>query len=95
MWLCVACCCRQLVLEDLTAGLALLVERPFSVGDCISVGGGPSASVLSVGVKSTVLRTSGGDVLVVGNKDLASGRITKYPPLADRQGRKEARPPDP
>jgi small-conductance mechanosensitive channel len=72
------------VLEDLTAGLTLLLDRPFHVGDCISVGGGPSGSVVHVGIKSTELQCANGDRLVVCNKDVANAKINKFLPTADR-----------
>ena len=73
----------QTVLQDVSAGLALLVDRPFELGDFVSTGGF-KGTVTNIGLKSTTLQALSGEVLKAANKEIGGGRVTKYPPTCDR-----------
>lgn len=59
----------QNVLGDLFASMAIGLDKPFKVGDSIAFGT-DSGTVERVGVKSTRLRATGGELLVVSNSNL-------------------------
>ncbi len=64
----------QDITRSLLAGLYLLVERPFEVGDTIEVGG-QSGIVEDVGIRATTLRCENGDRAIIPNMMLFTGTI--------------------
>jgi small-conductance mechanosensitive channel len=65
----------QDTLGSLMSGIALLFERPFSIGDWIKVGG-DEGEVIEINWRSVHLRTRDRDLLVVPNSILAKATIT-------------------
>jgi small-conductance mechanosensitive channel len=55
------------VLGDLLASLAIVLDKPFVVGDTIAVGE-VSGQVERVGIKTTRLRSLSGELLVLSNR---------------------------
>ncbi len=74
----------QETLGNLMAGIALFFERPFSVGDWISVGG-KSGQVVQVSWRSVHLRTAERNLLVLPNSALGRETITNYSQPTDQQ----------
>ena len=74
----------QNVLGDLFASIAILLDRPFVIGDFVVVGD-VSGTVERIGVKTTHLRTVGGERVVMGNSDLVSSRIRNFRPMESRR----------
>ena len=74
----------QSVLGDLLASLAIIIDRPFVVGDSIEVGG-LMGTVEHVGVKTTRVRALSGEQLVFPNSDLVSSRIRNYRLMEERR----------
>jgi len=74
----------QSVLGDLLASLAIIIDRPFIVGDSIVVGD-MNGTVEHVGVKTTRIRALSGEQLVFPNSDLVSSRIRNYRPMRERR----------
>jgi len=74
----------QETLGNLMAGIALFFERPFSVGDWISVGG-KSGQVVQVSWRSVHLRTAEHNLLVLPNSALGRETITNYSQPTDEQ----------
>ncbi|MYI82579.1 MAG: mechanosensitive ion channel family protein, partial [Chloroflexi bacterium] len=74
----------QSILGDLFASLAIVLDRPFAVGDFIAAGD-MSGSVERIGVKTTHLRSLSGEQLVLGNSDLLNSRIRNYGRMAERR----------
>jgi MscS family membrane protein len=58
-------------LENLFASFALMLDRPFTVGDSINVGG-TEGTIEKVGFRSTRLRTFDGSMVTVPNRLLTS-----------------------
>ncbi len=56
----------QDILKNFFAGLWVLVERPFLIGDVIEVGG-QSGVVETISFRTTQLRTDSGDELIIPN----------------------------
>lgn len=74
----------QSVLADLFASLSILLDKPFKVGDFIIVGD-LLGSVENIGLKTTRLRSLGGEQLVFSNADLLSSRIRNYKRMQERR----------
>lgn len=74
----------QNILGDLFASLAITLDQPFVVGDALSVGD-VRGTVESIGIKSTRLRSLGGEQVIVSNADLLSSRVRNYGRMAERR----------
>lgn len=74
----------QNVLGDLFASIAILLDKPFVVGDGIQVGDF-NGTVEKIGVKTTRLRSVNGEEIVMGNSDLISSRIRNFKRLQERR----------
>ncbi len=67
----------QNVVNNFTSGLILLFERSVKKGDVLTVAG-TDGRVMSVGLRSSIIRTRGGDDIIVPNSDLVSNQVTNY-----------------
>jgi small-conductance mechanosensitive channel len=74
----------QNVLGDLLASLAIVLDKPFVIGDFIIVGD-HLGSVEYVGLKTTRLRSLSGEQLVFSNSDLLGSRIRNYGRMYERR----------
>ncbi|SBW01324.1 putative Mechanosensitive ion channel protein MscS [uncultured delta proteobacterium] len=74
----------QTILADFFGYLVILLDRPFSIGDYVSAGP-VSGTVESIGLKTTRLRTLGGEVLVCPNGDITKQNIANYRLMYRRQ----------
>ena len=74
----------QSVLGDFFASLAIVLDRPFVVGDFIAVDE-LRGIVESVGVKTTRVRSIDGEQLVFPNSDLVRSRIRNFGRLHERR----------
>ena len=67
----------QDTLGNLFAGLAIQVEKPFRVGDWVTIGG-QDGMVSEITWRATKMRTKAGNFVVVPNSVLAKDTITNY-----------------
>lgn len=74
----------QNVLGDLFASITILLDKPFVVGDAITLGEFVG-TVEEIGIKTTRLRSVNGEQIVVGNSDLVNSRIRNFKRLAERR----------
>jgi small-conductance mechanosensitive channel len=74
----------QSILGDLFASLAILVDKPFVIGDFINVDDF-LGSVEHIGLKTTRIRSLSGEQLVFTNSDLLKSRIRNYKRMAERR----------
>jgi small-conductance mechanosensitive channel len=74
----------QNVLGDLLASLSIVLDKPFVLGDAITVDT-LSGTVESIGLKTTRLRAVSGEQLVFANSDLLKSRIHNWKRLAERR----------
>jgi len=74
----------QAVLGDLFSYFAIFFDRPFEVGDFIIVGDYLGA-VEHVGIKTTRLRSLGGEQVVFSNTDLTNSRVRNYKRMQKRR----------
>ena len=66
------------LVADIIAGVSIVFEGGFKIGDIIEVGGF-KGTVEDIGVRSTTLRGAGGNVKVIGNRDVKNVlNLSKY-----------------
>lgn len=74
----------QTILGDLFASLSIAIDKPFEVGDFI-VTGSIAGSVENIGVKTTRIRSLGGEQIVISNTELLKQTISNYKRLHTRR----------
>jgi small-conductance mechanosensitive channel len=74
----------QNILGDLFSSLSIALDKPFVIGDFIIVGDF-MGTVEHIGLKSTRVRSLGGEQLVFSNSDLLNSRIRNYKRMARRR----------
>ncbi|RZJ09327.1 MAG: mechanosensitive ion channel family protein [Rubrivivax sp.] len=74
----------QNILGDLFASLSIAVDKPFEVGDSISVGD-VSGTVERVGLKTTRIRSLGGEQIVMSNAELLKRTVSNFKRLQARR----------
>ena len=70
-------------LSNLIAGILLLIDRPFEVGDRIEVWSAPANSatwgdVLDVGIRATKIKTTDNIVIIIPNNEIMKRDIINY-----------------
>src|SRR5271166_53575 len=73
----------QSIVANWVAGLVLLIEQPFRIGDRIDVGD-TSGVVGWVGVRSTWVRTYDNEVIIVPNSDFTTHKLINWTVNDDR-----------
>ena len=74
----------QNVLGDLFAALAIVLDKPFVVGDAISVDT-LTGTVENIGLKTTRIRSVNGEQLIFSNADLLRSRIRNFKRMQQRR----------
>ncbi|MBQ5966055.1 mechanosensitive ion channel family protein [Massilia sp. ZL223] len=74
----------QNILGDLFASLSIAVDKPFEVGDSISVNNF-SGTVEHVGLKTTRIRALGGEQIVIANAELLRNTVFNYRRMSTRR----------
>ncbi|HMB65787.1 MAG TPA: mechanosensitive ion channel domain-containing protein [Patescibacteria group bacterium] len=74
----------QSILGDLFSSLAILLDKPFKIGDFIVVGD-KMGNVEKVGIKTTRIRLLEGEELIVANSLLTNSHIRNYGPMEQRR----------
>lgn len=74
----------QAVLGDLFSYFAILFDRPFEIGDFIIVNEHLGV-VEHIGIKTTRIRSLGGEQLVFSNSDLTNSRVRNYKRMEQRR----------
>ena len=74
----------QNILGDLFASLSIVIDKPFVVGDFIVVDQ-LKGTVEHVGLKTTRLRSLGGEQLIFSNNDLLKSRIQNFKRMTERR----------
>lgn len=73
----------QTILGDLFNYFVIFFDRPFEEGDFI-VSGNDSGTIEHIGIKSTRLRSLGGEQLMISNSNLMASRIRNYKRMQKR-----------
>jgi small-conductance mechanosensitive channel len=74
----------QNVLGDLLASLSITLDRPFVVGDAVTVGDF-TGTVEQIGVKSVRLRSVTGEEIIMPNADLLASRVRNWGRMRERR----------
>ena len=74
----------QNVLSDLFASLSIVFDKPFVLGDAITVGD-MTGTVESIGMKTTRLRGASGELLILANGELLKSRIQNWKWMSERR----------
>ena len=74
----------QAVLQDLFSYFSILFDRPFEIGDFIIVGD-LLGTIEHIGIKTTRIRSLGGEQLVFSNSDLTNSRVRNYKRMQKRR----------
>ncbi len=75
----------QNVLGDLLASVSIALDKPFEVGDFLSLEGGFMGSVEAIGIKSTRLRALSGEQIVMPNAEMVKARIRNFGRMQQRR----------
>ncbi len=75
----------QNVLGDLLASVSIALDKPFEVGDTLVLESGYTGAVEAIGIKSTRLRSTSGEQIVISNAELAKARIRNYGRILERR----------
>jgi small-conductance mechanosensitive channel len=75
----------QNVLGDLLASVAIALDKPFEVGDSLTLDGGYIGTVETIGIKSTRLTSNTGEQIVLSNAELVKTRIRNFGRLRERR----------
>lgn len=74
----------QQILSDIFCSVAIVLDRPFEVGDFI-ITGDYMGSVEHIGIKTTHLRSLGGEQIIIPNSDLLGSRVRNYKRMEQRR----------
>ena len=74
----------QNILSDVFSSMSILLDKPFEVGDFITVGD-CAGTVERIGVKTTRVRSLSGELIIFSNADLISSRVRNYESLSERR----------
>lgn len=74
----------QAVLGDLFSYFSILFDRPFELGDFIIIGD-YMGTIEHIGIKTTRVRSLGGEQLVFSNTDLTNSRVRNYKRMEKRR----------
>ncbi len=68
----------QPTLENLFAGIQIVIDRPFQVGQFVKLESGEEGYIHKVGWRSTWIRMLANNIVIMPNKVLVNSRITNY-----------------
>ena len=76
-------------LSNLIAGILLIVDRPFEVGDRIEVWSAPSGSstwgdVIDIGLRATKIKTTDNIVIIIPNNEIMLRDIINYTTISEK-----------
>ncbi len=67
----------QNILQDLFSSLAIILDKPFNLGDLIEVSG-TRGYVRMIGIKTTRLEGLNGEEIIITNREITNGKIINY-----------------
>ncbi|MBI1309008.1 MAG: mechanosensitive ion channel [Proteobacteria bacterium] len=70
--------------EDMLGSLSIVFDKPFVLGDFI-IFGEYMGTVENIGMKTSRIRSLGGELIVVANRDLLASRIRNYGRMYERR----------
>ena len=79
----------QNVLGDLFASLSIALDKPFVVGDPLTIDTF-TGTVERIGIKTTRLRSESGEQIILSNADILKSRVRNFGPRAGTAGAGDA-----
>jgi potassium efflux system protein len=67
----------QEIVSNFVSGLILLVERPISVGDYVTVGG-QEGTVTRITIRATTIQNLDNQTVIIPNKEFIAGQVTNW-----------------
>jgi small-conductance mechanosensitive channel len=74
----------QTVLGDVLASMSIALDKPFSVGDSLTIGDF-QGTVEHIGVKSTRLRSLSGEQIIIANADIVKAKVRNFGRMSERR----------
>jgi len=74
----------QTVLSDVLASVSIALDKPFSVGDSLTIDTF-QGTVEHIGVKSTRLRSLSGEQIIIANADIIKARVRNFGRMSERR----------
>jgi small-conductance mechanosensitive channel len=74
----------QTVLGDVLASVSITLDKPFGVGDSLTIGD-YQGTVEHIGIKSTRLRSISGEQIIIANADIIKARVRNFGRMGDRR----------
>jgi small-conductance mechanosensitive channel len=74
----------QTVLGDVLASMSITLDKPFGVGDSLTIGD-YQGTVEHIGIKSTRLRSISGEQIIIANADIIKARVRNFGRMGDRR----------
>jgi small-conductance mechanosensitive channel len=74
----------QNILGDLFASLSIVLDKPFVIGDAVIVGES-TGTVEYIGLKTTRLRATSGEQIIISNSDLLRSRVRNMKRMHERR----------
>ncbi len=74
----------QAILEDIFSYFIIFFDRPFEIGDFIIIGEF-MGTIEHIGIKTSHIRSLGGEQLIFSNKDLINSRVKNYKRMKRRR----------
>lgn len=74
----------QTMLSDLLASLSIALDKPFGVGDFLTIDDF-SGTIEHIGVKTTRMRSVNGEQIIIGNSDLLRARVRNFGRMLERR----------
>ena len=74
----------QNILGDLFSSFAILFDKPFQVGDFIVVGD-KRGTVQKIGIKTTRIKSTQGEEIVISNKEMTSIQLQNFKKMKERR----------
>ncbi|MCK5096165.1 MAG: mechanosensitive ion channel family protein [Candidatus Pacebacteria bacterium] len=74
----------QNILEDLFSSFAILFDKPFQIGDFIIIGD-KKGTVQKIGIKTTRIKSSQGEEIVISNKEITSAQVQNFKKMEERR----------
>jgi len=72
------------IAENFVAGVLLLLQQPFDIGDAVEAGG-YSGTVTNIEIRSTTIRTWDGLLVIIPNAQVYGNPITNYSKVSQRR----------
>ncbi len=74
----------QNILGDLFASLSIALDKPFVVGDTLTIDT-YTGSVENIGIKTTRLRSDGGEQIILSNADILRSRVRNFGRMTEQR----------